>query len=79
MWKGSPALFCEITVDWHEHNVLVKASFPTPLDVQECAAEIPYEYPVDQDNFVEAIARPNETLTEGVLLVAVEAGDERSA
>ena len=41
------------------------------------AAEIPYEYPVDQDSFVEAIARPNETLKEEVLLVAVETGQPK--
>ena len=41
------------------------------------AAEIPYEYPVDQENFVESITCPTENLTEEVLLVAVEGSQPR--
>ena len=42
LYRGIPALFCEMNLDWNEHNVTVKASFPTRIRTNKCATEIPY-------------------------------------
>ena len=41
------------------------------------ATEIPYEYPVDEETFVEAVSRPSDDFTDGGLLVIEEEGQPR--
>ena len=55
-----------------EHWDLIKSA-PLAEILNELTAEIPYEYPVDQESFIASITRPTAELAKEVLLVAVEA------